>query len=160
MTGKIFQDPVGWSGISPYGAASQKVFKKHYFDCKKKRPCVEAKQIAYWQGIKPRGHGLGLSVDINTGSSLTAGQVKQVLCACEKLGVSAIMETTDPHIHVTITSPSKLADGNNAALVKPFADKWKGIAEAYNAEGAAATTPTAVDKVLNLFSVSTTTEAE
>ena len=134
VTGKIFEDPVGWSGISPYGKSSQKLFKKHYFDCKKKRPCVEAKQIAYWQSKKPKGHGLGLSVDINSITSLTAGQVKQVLCAADKLGTSAIFETTPPHIHVTITSPSKMADANNAALVKPFADKWQKTAQLHNSE--------------------------
>lgn len=74
-----------------------------------------------------------MSVDINTVSSLTAGQVKQVLCAAEALGVrSAIFETTPPHIHITIVNPSDISDPTNDALVKPLADKWAAAATKYN----------------------------
>jgi len=125
VTIKMFQDTKAWSGITIYGSRRLKKFKKMYTDCGGDRSCVEKKQITYWEGIPAKGHGLGLSIDINAAGSLTRGQVAQVLTAAAAMGASAIMETTPPHIHITICKPNDCKDPEDSTIVQTFVEKWK-----------------------------------
>ncbi len=89
--------------------------------------CMYAKRLAFYKTpAGQKNHGSGAAVDLNTGSYMTRGQVKVVLCVCESMGLSAIQEFNRPHIHCGLSSGviKVVDDANKPSIVEPLLHKW------------------------------------
>tara|TARA_R110000824_G_scaffold28264_10_gene95212 strand:- start:6867 stop:8372 length:1506 start_codon:yes stop_codon:yes gene_type:complete len=125
--GKLLKKDVG-----TYGPNTAKLFNGYYRACKGEKSCTIKRLTKHYEGVNPRGHMIGASVDMNSWKH-SQPQVKRMLQAAKLLGCFVQLETGPPHVHITIASakqvykdPAKVSDGFDSAKLKALEDKWEG----------------------------------